>query len=928
MRRNKIKIIVAIVVALTLALSVAMLTACDLGGGGGGTNQVAVESVTVSGANTALVGENVTFTATVLPADAPQAVTWSVSAGATISNAGVFNATTATTFTVTASVGGVSGTATIVTTYPTATGVTAANASGLAGSAITLTATVQPVGASATGLTFELVENTIGATLSGNQLTSTQPGAVTFRARLGSLESNVATATFTLDPAQGAMIMNANDLDGIRNNLSGTFQLGADIDLSSFANWTPIGTGTTNATMFTGTFNGNGRTISGLTIDSLLTTGVGLFGVVGTTANIRNFNMADVSVAASNSGAVAGISTGATITNIEIVSGTIGRANANTVGGVVGRHTGGDISGNTNRASVVGAERVGGIVGELNFGTTVATRRLENSNNHGTVNGTTYVGGIVGRLSAPNTVVGQTSATGGSVVTMNTNAGAVTGSASNVGGIIGFAVAGQAGNAITLSSNQNSADIQGFNHVGGILGQGTTNIPTMLESVNTGDITGNNWVGGYAGYAANTAFTGLINSSTIAGNAGVGGIAGRGGVFTNCVNEGDVSASGIIMVSADTYAFLGGIAGRAQSVVGSRNEVDIVYVAAGRGVGGIAGVVDFAGTGGAANRRIENTRNYGDISGADGVGGIAGRIIGVPSPVGQTSPTGGSLVTANINSGLVVGTGNGVGGIVGFTQAGHAGNAITYSSNQNNANIQGFNNVGGIIGQGGTNIVSVVDSTSTGNVTGNNWVGGFAGYTVGTAFTGLTNSNTITGVAGVGGIAGRGGIFTNCVNDGQVIATGIIMVNTDAYAYFGGIAGRATGLINVRNEANIVYTANGRGVGGLAGVVDFAGTGGATARRIENSRNYGNVSGADSVGGIIGRLIAAPSPVGQTSPTGGSAVTANINSGTITGTGSSVGGIVGHAQAGHAGNAITFSMNTAGHANIVGTTGTNVNVVS
>jgi len=55
------------------------------------------------------------------------------------------------------------------------------------------------------------------------------------------------------------------DLDNIRNNLSESYELSNDIDMSSFGDFTPIGDSTTN---FTGQLNGNGFRIKNLTINT------------------------------------------------------------------------------------------------------------------------------------------------------------------------------------------------------------------------------------------------------------------------------------------------------------------------------------------------------------------------------------------------------------------------------------------------------------------------------------------------------------------------------------------------------------------------------------------------------------------------------------------------------------------------------------
>lgn len=73
-----------------------------------------------------------------------------------------------------------------------------------------------------------------------------------------------------------AVISSAGELDKIRNNLNGKYILACDIDLDQYSNWQPIGTKRGND--FTGILDGNGNTISNLTITDCNEPYIGLFG--------------------------------------------------------------------------------------------------------------------------------------------------------------------------------------------------------------------------------------------------------------------------------------------------------------------------------------------------------------------------------------------------------------------------------------------------------------------------------------------------------------------------------------------------------------------------------------------------------------------------------------------------------------------------
>ncbi|MEE1328427.1 MAG: GLUG motif-containing protein [Oscillospiraceae bacterium] len=107
-------------------------------------------------------------------------------------------------------------------------------------------------------------------------------------------------------------IATAEQLDRIRDDLTGHYILISDIDLSRYENWMPIGTFQPRSDApedaevphpdyaFTGTFDGAGHTISNLTISCEAPMGAGLFGCASGTesnaASIGHFTLKDVNV--------------------------------------------------------------------------------------------------------------------------------------------------------------------------------------------------------------------------------------------------------------------------------------------------------------------------------------------------------------------------------------------------------------------------------------------------------------------------------------------------------------------------------------------------------------------------------------------------------------------------------------------------------
>ena len=173
------------------------------------------------------------------------------------------------------------------------------------------------------------------------------------------IESN---GSYTVTSADGLMNI-AKLVNGGKTDINIT--LDTDIDLTG-KDWTPIGT----SNRYSGTFDGGGHTITGLTF----TTNdvyAGLFGHLNSAGTVKNVMMEDVQITSNRSsgfaGGVAGFSDG-TIENCSVsgsVSGTV------YVGGVVGAQWEGSITGCSSSATVKGMVNVGGVVGHTNGGGTL-----------------------------------------------------------------------------------------------------------------------------------------------------------------------------------------------------------------------------------------------------------------------------------------------------------------------------------------------------------------------------------------------------------------------------------------------------------------------------------------------------------------------------------------------------------------------------
>ena len=177
-----------------------------------------------------------------------------------------------------------------------------------------------------------------------------------------------------------------------KGNRSLDCTLAADITLTE--SWTPVGT--TSANSYTGTFDGKGHTITGLTV-----TGsneyAGLFGYIGSGGTVKNVKLEDVQITSDhqygNAGGVAGYSRG----NIENCS-VSGSVSSNySAGGVVAQQFGNSITGCSSSATVKGTAEVGGVAGKTdNSATLTACYATGNVTFERASTINTFAGGVVG----------------------------------------------------------------------------------------------------------------------------------------------------------------------------------------------------------------------------------------------------------------------------------------------------------------------------------------------------------------------------------------------------------------------------------------------------------------------------------------------------------------------------------------------------
>ena len=192
---------------------------------------------------------------------------------------------------------------------------------------------------------------------------------------------DTTTKTYTVYNADGLLAWN----EAAQKDKSINCTLSADINMAG-KEWTPIGTDDNNS--YNGTFDGNGKTITGLTVNQSEKNYAGLFGCLGSDGKVQNLTLENVnisgafyvgSVVGTNFGTVSGCTASGNITGTE-----------SCIGGVVGQNKG-TVTGCTVSGNISSNQYSGGVVGE-NFGTVSACYHAT-----GDVTGNiNYVGGVVG----------------------------------------------------------------------------------------------------------------------------------------------------------------------------------------------------------------------------------------------------------------------------------------------------------------------------------------------------------------------------------------------------------------------------------------------------------------------------------------------------------------------------------------------------
>ena len=259
--------------------------------------------------------------------------------------------------------------------------------------------------------------------------------------------------------------------------------LAADIDLTG-QDWTPI-------QGYAGTFDGDGKTITGLTINQSTGSNVGLFASIAEGGTVKNLTLDNVDITAgSNVGAIAGENRG-TIENCSVSGKVAGSSDNSYVGSIAGWHYGGIITDCHSSATVEGKAYVGGIAGQSKASITAC---YSTGNVTATKNNTncSFAGGVVGLNN------------NGAILTACYATGNVKGDGNYVGGVVG----------------DNSSIVTACYHAMG-------DVTGASGSTSTGGVVGRNYKNDYGSSTLNACYwdgavtgdTGIGNDMTYLGGA-------------------------------------------------------------------------------------------------------------------------------------------------------------------------------------------------------------------------------------------------------------------------------------------------------------------------------------------------------------------------------------------------------------------------
>ena len=572
------------------------------------------------------------------------------------------------------------------------------------------------------------------------------------------------------------------------------------------------------------------------------------------------------------------------------------------------------------------ANGTGGAIGgmgnsESNDSSQITSDSVVFAENHGQITGVNHVGGTIGNAPLNNGKI------------LADNYGTIKGSASYVGGAIGRQCYAQ--NKLVQAVLRQGASISGASFVGGTAGRiqslkDDTNatVRTIVKGAATVSGSGS-LIGGVCG-DIDVKGKGLIElqgdpsapTLTVSGGSssdGVGGVAGL--VRSTNINKvqiktPDQSSENKIIVRINGRNYVGGAIGSLRSASGSDNTSDLLtksplakdisvvinvslrpesYITAtGDYVGGAVGFIEtdnysFIGSISVSSVAGSSGDSGSRITGKGNVGGAVGKFFKTKFKVSSdTSISSGITVNFTLAPFSITGTGNNIGGAIGFLDDnsnnngyhdyGNSGNAFIITADIGTSSVTTTNgvSVGGAIGRNHVKLGGVY-ATSAGTISGKYDVGGAIGYNladIGTVQSEVNVGGNVIGTSynsgdrngtDVGGALGynRAAISTvTAIVSGNII--GQVTDNTGGN-YVGGAIGRCYFDGSSRILGTVTATIQGVaticGLDGVGGAIGFAQQNISSVEAVITGNSY--ISGRDCVGGGIGYVWAAKNKTGD-----------------------------------------------------------------
>ena len=669
-------------------------------------------------------------------------------------------------------------------------------------------------------------------------------------------------------------------LQGASTLATNSYKLMNNIDASGTSSWSygSNDLGFQPIYSFTGSFNGNGQTISSVYIYQPLSGPLGFFGSVNSGGSVSTLGLVNPNISSYTTvgGLVGSLASGATLTSDYVSGGNIiGLNNGTGLGGLVGSNSGTIIS-SWSSAGVVGSSgnSVGGLVG-VNTSTGV----IQNSYSTGAVNAgsSNQVGGFVGSNSGS--------------ITGSYSTGSVSGYTS-VGGFIGA----NSSSSQAISGNYSTSTVSASGDAGGFVGyvgSGTLTSNYALGNVASGLLNAAYSVGGFVGYNGGT-----ITNSYSMGNPSITNAANNVGGFIG-YNGGTINTSISYGAPSDPNgaSHFGGFAGGLASTAFTNDYFD--YSKAGTTYAAQSGAQ--SGINAESDLQMQSQSTFSGFTFYDTTQSYASNssaywmMAGYPHLVTENTQNITTLVQLQLaaanptqsytlaNSIDAAATASWNGGL-GFNPIGYG----TYESGVTAPNYTGtFNgqnfiisnlfidrpnttDVGlfGSVGSAG----SIINLGVTGSVQGAARTALLVGQSAGALNNDWANGTVVAGAGtgnyDVGILVGRSdSSIQNSYSMGSLIDLGTA-------GSTGGLAGSSFGSISNSYNAASVYAPNitNSSVGGVVG--DDVNS------NLTNVYNIGTITGSYETGGLTGSMAS------------GGTITGSYNSGIVTGTGI-VGALVG-----------------------------------